>query len=259
MGLTLCGMSAVSPIVTLTSDFGSSDSYVAAMKAAILRQCPGAMLIDVTHQIAAYDILAASFAVERAIAAFDAGAIHLAVVDPGVGTNRRLLIAEINGQLLVCPDNGLLTWAWRRAAAQRAHELTWRAQKTSATFHGRDILAPAAGKLAAGQALATIARPISDPLLLPIAPAAKLSEAQIIHIDHFGNATTNIGQELLRGGLSVRIRGKDIGSVRVTYGDVQRGSPLALIGSSGLLEIAVNQGSAANVLSLHVGDEVHIL
>lgn len=244
------------PIVTLTTDFGLFDYYVAAMKAAVLRQCPEATLVDVTHQVSAYDILAGSIALERAVDAFDAGTIHLAVVDPGVGTSRRLMVAQIKGQYLVCPDNGLLTWAWRRWGPRAAYELTWRPTEFSATFHGRDILAPAAGRLAAGHPVATLTQPATDPVLLPVAPATNLTEGKIIHIDNFGNATTNVGHELLDEKVVVYVHGKKLGSVRTTYADVSRGHALALIGSSGLLEIAVREGSAADHLGLEVGAEV---
>src|SRR5687767_15320180 len=114
------------PIVTLTSDFGTVDFYAAAMKAVLLRACPEARLIDVTHGVPRHDILCGSITLERSIDGFPPGTLHLAVVDPGVGTDRRLLVTELNGQLIVCPDNGLITWAWRRLGPGRAHELVWR-------------------------------------------------------------------------------------------------------------------------------------
>src|SRR5687767_2870099 len=140
------------PIVTLTSDFGTVDFYAAAMKAVLLRACPEARLIDVTHGVPRHDILCGAITLERAVDGFPPGTTHLAVVDPGVGTGRHLLVAEIKGQRVVCPDNGLITWAWRRhgAGEARAWQLTWRPQRTASdTFHGRDIMAPAAGMLAA--------------------------------------------------------------------------------------------------------------
>jgi len=234
------------PIVTLTSDFGLADSYVAQMKAGILRHCPQAIIVDVTHQVGRHDILAGSIALERAVAAFE-GAIHLAVVDPGVGTQRRVLVARINEQIVVCPDNGLITWAWRRRGLGTAYELTWRPGEISHTFHGRDWLAPVAGRLAAGEAVDFLARPISHPVLLPVKPAENLAQAQVIHIDHFGNCTTNVPEELL-----VKIK------LMRTYSDVEVGEPLRLIGSSGLLEIAVREGSAAEKLGLKVGDRVEL-
>jgi S-adenosyl-L-methionine hydrolase (adenosine-forming) len=219
-------------IITLTTDFGLSDSYVAVMKAAVLRHAPRALLIDVTHQVPRHDILCGSITLERAIDGFPSGTVHLAVVDPGVGANRRIIVAQINRQTIVCPDNGLITWAWHLHGGGNVHELTWRPRKSSSTFHGRDIMGPAAG----GDA----------------------RRGRVIHVDHFGNATTNISHGALRAFTvrNIRVRGRTVGKLRRTYWDVAPGKPLALIGSAGLLEIAVRDGSAARDLKLKVGDEV---
>jgi S-adenosylmethionine hydrolase len=248
------------PIITLTTDFGIQDYYVAAMKGVLLRHCPEANIIDITHLIPRHDILAGSIALERAIDSFDAGTIHVAVIDPGVGSARRLLIVRLKGQLILCPDNGLITWPWRRHGPGDASELTWRPAECSPTFHGRDVLAPAAANLAAGYPISPMASPITDPVLLAIAPAKTPGHAVIIHIDHFGNATTNVGPELLAElrNPDVSINGQNVGAVRRSYSDVPVGVPVALIGSSGLLEIAIREGSAAQSFSLRVGDKVHI-
>ncbi|HWP39370.1 MAG TPA: SAM-dependent chlorinase/fluorinase [Tepidisphaeraceae bacterium] len=253
------------PIITLTSDFGLKDHYVAAMKAVLLGHCSQARLIDVTHLIPRHDILCGSITLERAIDVFLPGTVHLAVIDPGVGTDRRILIVQINRQLVVCPDNGLITWAWRRHAKvsgpdrSQAYELTWRPKESSNTFHGRDVMAPVAGRLAGGMPIHSVAHPIDDPILLEIAPA-DLSQrrGQIIHIDSFGNATTNIPHEALRRIVfkNVKVKGRRLGQLKRTYGDVPPGRPLVLIGSSGLLEIAVRDADAAQQLKLCVGDEV---
>lgn len=245
------------PIITLTTDFGLKDHYVAVMKSAIYRSCADARMIDVTHQVPRHDVLCGSITLERAVDGFPPGTIHLAVIDPGVGTDRRILIVQANGQLVVCPDNGLITWAWRLHPGAKAYVLTWRPDRSSDTFHGRDIMAPVVGKLACGHSVTTMARPIDDPVLLPIAPAER-PRGQVIHVDAFGNATTNIGGELLRGIelKSVRVHGKKLGRLKRTYWDVAPGKPLALVGSSGLLEIAVRDGDAARQLKLKVGDEV---
>lgn len=245
--------------MTLTTDFGTRDFYVAAMKAALLRHAPDVRLIDVTHEVPRHDILCGAITLERAVDGFLPGTVHLAVVDPGVGTSRRILVVELNEQTIVCPDNGLTTWAWRRLGEGRAHELTWRPKSSSNTFHGRDIMAPAAGMIAAGAPISALARPIDDPILLDIAPAARASAlARIIYLDAFGNATTNMDHETVRelGERKFRAAGRAVGVLRRTYWDAAPGEPLALIGSSGLLEIAVRDGSAADVLQLRVGDEV---
>src|SRR3954452_15537888 len=248
------------PILTLTTDFGTKDFYVAAMKAVLVRECPQARLIDVTHHVPRHDILCGAITLERAADGFPPGTGHLAVIDPGVGTERRTLVTRINQQTIVCPDNGLISWAWRRLGAGQAYELTWRPKSISSnTFHGRDIMAPAAGLLAAGADITELARPIDDPVLLDVRPVESVpANAHIIHIDQFGNCTTNLGHDVLQTASvrGVRVKGLTLGRVRRTYGDVAPGKPLALIGSSGLLEVAVRDGSAAEDLKLKVGDEV---
>jgi len=250
------------PIVTLTTDFGLTDSYVAEMKGVLLASCPGARIVDVTHGVGPQDVLAGGFAVERALRAFPPGTIHVAVVDPGVGSGRKLLRVDIHGQHVLCPDNGLITWAWRRLGNAAAYELIWRPDETSATFHGRDILAPAAAMLASGGSSASrISGPTVKPILLPVGPAAtQPAEAEVIHIDHFGNATTNVPVEAILSvsPKAIRFGPRSVGPVRRTYADVGEGEALALIGSSGLLEIAVCNGSAAHGLGLRVGDRLTI-
>src|SRR4051812_37651562 len=171
------------PLITLTTDFGLTDYYVAAMKAVLVRHCPQARLIDVTHQVPPQDVLCGAITLERAVDGFPAGTTHLAVIDPGVGTDRRMLVVEINRQRVVCPDNGLITWAWRMHGPGAAHEITWRPGRTpSHTFHGRDVFAPVAGMLACGESLQQLARPIDDPVLLDVAPASSVRErGRVIH------------------------------------------------------------------------------
>ena len=254
-------MPAARPVVTFTSDFGARDSYVAQMKAAVLRHCPNATLIDVTHEIARHDILAGAIALERVLSAFAEGAVHLAVIDPGVGTARRILLTELNGQTIVCPDNGLITWAWNRIGPARARELTWRPPQISQTFHGRDIMAPAAGMIAAGADMSRFSWEIDNPQLLDLAPAGQGSTcAVVIHVDSFGNATTNFPAELLASSPTATFRfGRlNLGPLKKTYGDVEPSAALALIGSGGLLEIAAREGSAAEQLGIQLGDEITV-
>lgn len=249
------------PVVTLITDFGIRDFYVSAMKAVLVRHSPQVRLIDITHEVPRHDIPFGSITLERALASFDPGTIHLAVIDPGVGTSRRILIVKMHGQIVVCPDNGLITWAWRRLGAGHVYELTWKPAVSSSTFHGRDIMAPVAGLLVTGAAIAELARPIDDPILLDIHVAiAAHRKVSIIHIDQFGNATTNLpAEELVKlPGVNFSIRGHLLGPCRHSYSDVERGQPLALIGSSGLLEIAVREGSAQRQFNLHSGDAVEL-
>ena len=250
------------PIITLTTDFDLDDWYVASMKAVLLRHAPDARLIDVTHRVPPGDVLCASISLERAIDGFPRGTIHLAVVDPGVGSHRRLLIASIKDQWVVCPDNGLITWAWRRHPGGQAFDLTWRPNHSSPTFHGRDIMGPIAGMLAAASVkLEEVARPIADPMLLDVSPATPpITTGRVIHIDRFGNATTNVPDDVLKTvpGAEIHVAHHKLGRLKRTYTDVPPGEPLPLIGSSGLLEIAVRDGSAADDLAIRVGAEVSI-
>ena len=250
-------MSLPRPIITLLSDFGLADYYAAAMKAVLLRHGPNAVLVDVTHQIPPQDILHGSIVLERAIASFPAGTVHLAVVDPGVGSSRRIILARSNQQLIVCPDNGLITWTLRRFPQTTVSELIWRPPSASHTFHGRDIMAPIAGQLAAGAAPEQFAQPLITPVLLDIQLATG-ALGKIIHFDHFGNATTNIPSQLVPPDKSIRVNNYDLGPLRHSYADVPRSQPLAIIGSSDLLEIAVNSSSARDLLELKVGDVVTV-
>ncbi len=251
-------MSRSGAIITFTSDFGTTDHYVAVMKAAALAHCSGATLIDVTHAIAPADILAGAFVLERAVVALMPATVHVAVVDPGVGTDRRLLVVQVNNQLIVCPDNGLITWVWRRYRCT-ARVLSWRPPQYSNTFHGRDIMAPVAGMLAGGQPWEQLTSGPIEPRLLDIdlVNPAQTREGQVIHIDHFGNCTTNILADSLSGQL-VAVKDQLVGPVRRTYADVEIGEALALVGSSNLLEIAVRGGSAANALGIGIGDRVRL-
>jgi S-adenosylmethionine hydrolase len=244
--------------VTLTTDFGLTDTYIAEMKAVLLSHCRDVQVIDVTHSISPRDILAGSFAVERILRVCPDGTIHLAVVDPGVGTDRPILMVQIAGQLVICPDNGLITWAWKRLGECKAHDLAWRPPRLTATFHGRDVMAFVAGRIAAHSA--TVEEFSGDPripALLPVAPAIS-GRGEIIHVDYFGNAVTNMPAESIPPTARVRVAGKRVALVR-TYGDVAPGKPLALIGSSGLLEIAVRNGSAARKLKLRAGMKVAVM
>ncbi len=252
-------------VVTLTTDFGLADAYVAAMKAAILRECPGALLIDVTHQVPRHDVAAGSIALERAWHAFATGfdrVVHLCVVDPGVGTERRVIASEVGNALLVCPDNGLATWTLARhaPAAGRTWSFGHAFPGASFVFHGRDVMAPLAGRLARGEAPATLgAQPIGNPLMLDLHPASPGTRTgRVIHLDAFGNCTTNLPRENIDRARAVSAGGRTLPISR-TYADVSPGEPLALIGSSDLLEIAVRQGSAAEALGLSVGSDVELL
>ncbi len=249
------------PVITLTTDFGWQDSYAAELKLVLMRLAPAAAVVDITHSIPAQNVVAGSFVLQRVIDRFEGPGVHVAIVDPGVGSSRRPLLARVKDQFIVCPDNGLITWTARQhPQALAAYEILWRPHTMSATFHGRDLFAPVAAMLANGDfALETQCRPISDPILLPMDFArTPLTRGQIIYVDHYGNAMTNVKQELVKDQPPARIiiADVDIGPLREAYSDVAEGQPIALIGSSGLLEIAVRNGSAARELEIRVGDSV---
>lgn len=258
------------PILTLLSDFGMDDPYVAAMKLAMLRYCPAARLIDATHNIPPQDVLAGSIALERMMRDAPANCVHLAVVDPGVGTERAGLIARIVDQWVVAPDNGLITWAWRRLAESHparkneAWHIKWHksldgSQKRhiSNVFHGRDIFAPVASLLARGDKLEHLGTPVDAPVLLEALHPSTGPDGKIIHFDHYGNAATNIVD--VGDAQSVRLPdGREIPLVR-TYAHVAMGEPLALVSSAGLLELAVRNGSARASLQINAGDSVRLV
>jgi S-adenosylmethionine hydrolase len=258
------------PIITLLTDFGARDAYVAAMKGVILGLNPQVVLVDVTHEVPAQDILAGAFILAQAAPYFPPGTIHLAVVDPGVGTGRRALAARSRGQFWVGPDNGLFQWAWAGSPDLTIVQLTAAAYfrpQVAATFQGRDIFAAVAAHLSLGVDLSSFGPPITDPIPLPFpAPVrdAEMMQGQIIYVDHFGNLVSNIPAAELRAwlqnrGLQVRISSRTIFGLAATYADAAPGEFLALIGSHGYLEIGCNQDHAARRLGLGVGASLALL
>ena len=242
------------PIVTLLTDFGTADGYVAEMKGVLLSSVPDVLLVDVSHDIAPQEVESARLALARYWRRFPPGTIHLVVVDPGVGSDRAALAIASDGRLLVGPDNGVLSPALLAPGA-RAVALPVPAH-AAATFHGRDVFAPAAVQLAMGVPLDSLGQPADEPLLHrtpePVLRPDGSLQGIIIAIDRFGNAITNCLS--LRGGV-VEVGGLAL-PVRHTYSDVERGAPVALVGSSGLVEIAVRDGNAARVLGLQRGTPI---
>lgn len=251
-------MRRAAPIVTLTTDFGDGDYYVGAMKGVILGIAPEAQLVDISHQIPPQDVLAAAFVLRHAAREFPPGTVHLAVVDPGVGTRRRPLALQSGGHLWVGPDNGLFSFVLDRADG-RVHEIA-RADlgrpNPSSTFHGRDLFAPLAAHLCRGLDLADVGPPVADPVRLAESAPCKSTDriaGHIVHIDGFGSLVSNIAAaDIAPWGSALRFRLGDcvITELCRTYEDVESGAPLALIGSAGLLEIAVNRGHAARQLGV---------
>lgn len=250
-------------IITLTTDFGQADGYVGIIKGVILSIAPDARLVDLSHEVGAQDVSQAAYILARAVPYFPAGTVHLVVVDPGVGSERRPMLVETPGAFFVGPDNGVLTPALDDPAAQ-AWELnrpeTW-LPAVSATFHGRDIFAPTAARLARGANPAELARRISDPVRL-VMPAPRRDAygeiaGAVISVDHFGNLITNIPAEWLSGRIwRCQIAGHELIGPRLSYSDAAEGELVVLIGSDGTLEIAARNGSAARLLAAASGEAV---
>lgn len=265
-------MPARRPLITLLTDFGSRDSYVGVLRGVIAGICPEAAVVDLTHEVPPQDVRAGAFQLLVACPYFPAGSVHLAVVDPGVGTDRRLVAVEAGGHCFVGPDNGLLRWSVEGLAGDgwRAVELTeqryWLApaSEVSHTFHGRDIMAPVAAHLAAGVGLERLGSPVGSlagaPLPRPVRDGERL-RGEILHVDHFGNAITNVRQEHVSapgGALRVDIGPRSLCGPVESYAGVAVGEPLVIWGSAGFLEVAVREGSAASSLGIGHGDAVFI-
>src|SRR6059058_2119232 len=251
-------------IVTLTTDFGVRDPYVAEMKGAILgiARAAGAtvQLVDVTHEVARHDVVEGALALEAAAPFFPRGTVHLAVIDPGVGTARRGIAIAAGDQVFVGPDNGVFT-PFLSGTGWRAFELAaaeYRLPAVSRTFHGRDVFAPAAAHVAIGVDVARLGPVVTDPVRLPWAGARArggVIEGTVIHVDRFGNLVTSIAADAIREGAVVRVAKRAIPLVG-TYGDLAPGGLGGLVGSSGRLEIAVREGSAAATLRARRGTRV---
>jgi S-adenosylmethionine hydrolase len=246
----------MSRLVTLLTDYGTADGYAGEVKGKLLSLAPEAAVVDIAHDVPPGDIAAGCYVLGRVWRSFPRGTVHLAVVDPGVGTERRALAAEAGGHCFVAPDNGLLSDVF---AAAGARVVTLPAPAgTSRTFHGRDVFAPAAARLVRGAALAELGSEISDPVRL--APHRLATEGadlvgEVVHVDRFGTLVTNLPAEQVSPAASVRVGGYDL-SLRRTFADVPPGHPVAFIGSGGTVEVAVRDGVAAAVLGVSRGAEV---
>ncbi len=252
-------------ILTLTTDFGADGPYVAAMKGVVLGLAPGTQIVDVSHAIAPQNILEGAFVLAEIVNAFPPGTVHLGVVDPGVGTARALIAAIVAEQWFVLPDNGLITLATRKQAPSGIWEITnpgLRRASVSSTFHGRDILAPAAAHLLLGREPGDLGPGRSTFVTIPNFGPTEEPEGylgEVIYRDTFGNLVTNLTAERLGAGRwTVEIAGERIASLSRTYGEHPADALIALIGSNGWLEIAVVNGDAAQQLSAGPGTPVRL-
>jgi len=260
------------PLVTLLSDFGLKDPYVAEMKAVISTLSPEARIIDISHSIEKFNIRMGAFVLASATRCFPKETIHVAVVDPGVGTKRRALLVESKHAFCIGPDNGLLMLAAQREGIKHVYAITNQKlmlPRVSFTFHGRDVFAPAAAHIANGTSPSDFGPEIHDYMIpefaKPRLTKTKLS-GEVLHMDDFGNIITNISKEDLRKAritegsrLYITLSGK---ATRMkfcsTYGEAPARTPLTLIGSHDFLEIAINQGNASKRFKTKVGDTIII-
>lgn len=241
-------------VITLLTDFGTADGYVGEMKGVLCTRAPGATLVDIAHDVAPQDVEGARLVVARYWRRFPAGTVHLVVVDPGVGGARAAIAVESEDRFLVGPDNGVLSPALLHAGA-RCVALPVPGG-AAPTFHGRDVFAPAAAALAEGAPVDSVGAVHGSPVIRRTPEALRRHDGtiagEVITVDRFGNAVTNLVS--WRGG-TVEVHGRRLALVR-TYADIEHGSAAALVGSSGLVEIAVRGGSAAALLGLARGNEV---
>ncbi|MEM2341082.1 MAG: SAM-dependent chlorinase/fluorinase [Candidatus Bathyarchaeia archaeon] len=260
------------PIITLLTDFGLIDSYVAEIKAVILSICPETYIIDISHNIRKFDIKMGSFLLMRASKFFPKGTIHVAIVDPEVGGERRPIMVECERNLYVGPDNGLLIPSARREGIKHIYVIEnpkYMLKEISRTFHGRDIFGPAAAYLAKGVPPSEFGREIFDPIVPSFAEPkvyGDFIEGEVIHIDNFGNIITNITYDYLRSLgikegslLGVRLKDKDLRlKLCSAYSEAEINMPLLIVGSADFLEISVNRGNASKFFGVRTDEKIII-
>jgi len=255
----------VTALIALTTDFGTVDPWVGVMKGVLATRAPEARVVDLTHGIPPQNVLAGALVLRYALPYFPPGTIHVAVIDPGVGSERRPICVETPREILVGPDNGLLSLAATAPPARAYHlkEGRFFPSPRSATFHGRDVFAPVAAALAMGTRPSELGPEIRDMRVLRVPEPRREAGAirgEVIYVDHFGNLITNVPQSLLANfpaePTSISIRGTRVAGIAPSYAAVSPGQPVAVVNSWNHLEIAVRDGSAAASLGAGVGDDV---
>jgi hypothetical protein len=255
------------PLITLLTDFGEQDHYVAAMKGVILGICPDANIVDITHQIPPFQIAAGAYTLAQAAPAFPAGTIHVAVVDPGVGSARRAIAARAAGHLYVGPDNGLLAMALDAAPKPAVFEITNEKlfrHPVSKTFHGRDIFAPVAAHLAGGLAPSRVGSRLMDwqnaAFLKPQQSGPREWTGRVLSVDHFGNLVTNFSWEefgeLVQQNFCIKIGSTSIRISAKTYREIPSGAPFVIRGSSNYLEVSLNEGPASKLIGSDLAEAI---
>lgn len=251
--------------VCLLTDFGLDDNYVAAMKGALLKHAPDAKLIDITHNIPPQNVRLAAFQLYTSYASFEKGTFFIAVVDPGVGSNRKILYVEAGGYHFIAPDNGILSWIFEKIKPEIVLDIS-SAQvngKPSQTFHGRDIMAPVAGKIISGVLPNTFGKPISKWVQFNFPEVNKMGSkwtGEVLAIDRYGNLITNFDAGEVGALAESSKPWFDVGVRRLShaYADVKWGALLAIAGSAGFIEISIRDGNAAQKLNKKVGDKISI-
>jgi len=256
------------PIITLTTDFGLKDPYVAEMKAVILSICPNAQIIDITHQIEKFNVRMGAYTLACATPYFPKGTIHVAVVDPGVGTKRRPLLIETEKDFFIGPDNGVSALAAKAQRIRHVYEISNRnfmLPHVSNTFHGRDIFAPAAAHIANGVSPSELGPEVEDIVVPEFSKLVKKKNAvigEVLHVDSFGNIITNFEEKELKlmgtsGTVNVKLKNRLLKlKLCKAYAETPPKQPLAIIGSHNFLEIAINQGNAAEKFKAKTGDKI---
>ncbi len=260
------GGSGLTSVITFTTDFGTKDGYVAQMKGVILSICPDAHLIDVTHDINSFCILEGALVLKGISRYFPEGTIHVAVVDPGVGSARRGIVLKAGNRFYIGPDNGLFSLTLESSEPWEAREIAnpdYMLPDPHPTFHGRDVFAPTAACLCSGRPFELVGPLIQEPIRLDLPEPSQTLEGirgQIIYVDRFGNLTSNVSAVML----TRKVRYIEVGNLRIPgirsfFGEANEGEPLALINSFGFLEIAVNMMDASEKLGIGIGAEVRLL
>ncbi len=256
----------LNPLITLTTDFGTRDHFVGTMKGVILGIAPRARIVDISHEIAPFEIAEGAFTIAQAWRYFPKKTIHVVVVDPGVGSTRRPLLAEADGQYFIAPDNGVLSMIGGLKVRHIANERYSR-PPVSSTFHGRDIFAPAAAHLAAGVPAARFGKRIEDHLRLtfhlPNRTGKHVWTGAVLKVDRFGNLITNLHidefPEVRKRPFDLNVGLEKISRLALTFSECGVGELCVIIGSSGYLEVAANQGSAAKTLGCAAGSPVELV
>lgn len=250
-------------LIALLTDFGERDPYVGIMKGVILSRAPEARIVDLCHGIPPQDVRAAGFSLAAAAPYFPAGTLFVCVVDPGVGSGRAILWARGRGREYLAPDNGLLSRVERQegfSEVRKVSDSRLFLREVSRTFHGRDIFAPVAAARLLGRDPGGLGPAVQDFARLPL-PAARRQRGavrgEVVYIDRFGNAVTSLSPADVPRGARLRSAGTDFGPLRRSYSAVPPGSPLAIPGSFGLVELSIREGDAARSRNLSVGEEVH--